>query len=53
MEEWKDREELKPKPKEKWTFVDQRREETKHRMEWSAEANKYRCMRCGRGSKST
>ena len=34
-----------PKPKEKWTFVDQKREETKHRTEWCAEANKYRCMR--------
>ena len=22
VEKWKDREELKPKPKEKWTFVD-------------------------------
>ena len=42
--------ELKPKPKEKWNFVDQKREETTHRTE-CAEANKYRCMRCGRGSK--
>ena len=37
-------------PKENWIFVDQKREETKHRTEWCAEANKYRCMRCGRGS---
>ena len=51
VEEWKDCEELKPKPKEKWKFVDQKREETKHPTEWCAEANKYRCMRCGRGSK--
>ena len=51
VEEWKDCEELVPKPKEKWIFVDQKREETKHRTEWYAEANKNRCMRCGRGSK--
>ena len=50
-EEWKDCDELKPKPKEKLTFVDQKREETKHRTEWCAEANKYRCLRCGRGTK--
>ena len=49
--EWKDCHELKPKPKEKWIFVDQKREETKNRTEWCAEANKYRCMRCGRSSK--
>ena len=48
--EWKGCEELKPKPKEKWTFVDEKREETKNRTEWCADANKYRCMRCGRGS---
>ena len=51
VEEWKDCEELKPKPKEQWIFVDKKSEETKHRTEWCAEANKYRCMRCGRGSK--
>ena len=51
VEEWKDCEELKPKPKEKWTFVDQKREETKHRTEWCAETNKCRCMRCGKSSK--
>ena len=44
VEEWKDCEELKPKPKEKWIFVDKKREDTKHRTEWCAEANKYRCM---------
>ena len=31
--EWKDCEELKPKPKEKWIFVDKKSEETKHRTE--------------------
>ena len=51
VEEWKDCDELKPKPKEKWTFLDQKREQTKHRTVWCAEANEYRCMRCGRGSK--
>ena len=49
--QWKDCEELKPKPKEWWIFVDKKREEAKHRTEWCAEADKYRCMRCGRGSK--
>ena len=38
-EEWKDCEELKPKPKEKWIFVDKKSEETKHRTEWCAEAD--------------
>ena len=51
VEDWKDFGELKPKPKEKLTVVDQKREETKHRTEWCAEANKYRCLRCGRGIK--
>ena len=51
VEEWRDCEELKPKPKERWIFVDERREEAKHRTEWCAEANKYRCMRCRRSSK--
>ena len=51
VEEWKDCEELKPKAKEKWRFVDKRSEEKKHRMECCAEADRYRCMRCGRGSK--
>ena len=51
VEEWKDFGELKPKPKEKWTFVDQKRKETKHRTEWCAEASRYRCMRCGKSSK--
>ena len=51
VEEWKDCEELKPKSKEKWILVDKKMEETKHRTEWCATANKFRCMRCGRGSK--
>ena len=51
VEEWKNCEELKPKPREKWIFVDKKREETRHRTEWCAEAKKFRCMRCGRGSK--
>ena len=34
--------------KKKWNFVDQTREETKHRTERCAEANKCRCMRCGK-----
>ena len=51
VEEWKDCEELRPKPKEKWSFVDKRRERMKHRPEWCAEANRYRCVRCGKGSK--
>ena len=42
---------LRPKPKEKWFFVDKRRESMKHRTEWCAEANRYPCMRCGKGSR--
>ena len=51
VEEWKDCEELSSNPKEKWSFVGKRRERMKHRTEWCAEANRYRCMRCGNGSK--
>ena len=47
VEECKVCNELKPKPQEKRIFVDQK-EETKHGTEWSADANKYRCMRCGK-----
>ena len=53
VKEWEDCDELKPEPKEKWTFVDQKKEETKHRAEWCSEANKHRCMSCGSGSKCT
>ena len=45
----KDCEELKPNSKEKWTSVEEGGD-TKHRTGWCAEADKYRCMRCGRGS---
>ena len=41
---------MKPKRKRKVDFRRQE-EETKHRMDWCAEAGRYRCMRCGRGSK--
>ena len=50
VEECKDCEELMPMPKEKWSFFDRKSEGMKHRIEWCAEANRYRCMRCGRGS---
>ena len=40
VEEWKDCEEIRPKPREKWIFVDKRRGKMKHRTEWCAEANK-------------
>ena len=42
VEAWKDCEELRPKPTEKWVFVNR---------ECCAAANKYRCMRCGISSK--
>ena len=51
VEEWKDFEELRPKPNEKLIFIDKKSEETKHRTDWCAEAEKYRCVRCGRWSK--
>ena len=51
VEEWKDCEELKPQPKDKLIFVDKKMEETRHRTEWCAATGRYRCMRCGRGSK--
>ena len=51
VKEWKDCEELKPKQKETLIFVDTKSEGTKHRTEWCAEPNTYRCMRCGSGSK--
>ena len=52
VEKWKDCEELKPEPKEKLIPVEEKSQETKHRMEWCANASKHRCMRCGRGSKN-
>ena len=39
--------ELNRKLKEKWSFVDKRCEGVKRRTEWCAEADRYRCMRCG------
>ena len=34
VEQWKDCEELEPKPKEKWSFVDKRSEGMEHRTVW-------------------
>ena len=48
VEQWNDCEELKPKPKEKWIFVDKKSEETKHQTEWCAEADRHRCMKMWR-----
>ena len=45
VEEWKDCEEFKPEPKEKWRFVDRKSEGMKHRTEWCAQAERIRCMR--------
>ena len=42
VEEWKDCDELKPKPKEKWNFVVEERQEARHQTEWFVEADKYR-----------
>ena len=38
VEEWKDCEELRPKPKEKWVFMEKKSENGRHRTEWCAEA---------------
>ena len=52
MKEWKDPEELRPKPKELLIFVDKKSEETKHlNGVVCAEAAKCRCMRSRRCSK--
>ena len=48
VEQWNDCEEFEPEPKEKWSFVDKRSEGMKRRTEWCAEANRYRCMGCGK-----
>ena len=37
--------------REKWNFEDKNKKDTNHRTEWCATAKKYRCMRCGRGTK--
>ena len=49
-------EELKPQAKENWIFLDNEREETKHRTEWCAGTSRYRCMKSERkirGEEST
>ena len=38
-------EELKPKPRENWTFVNKKGEAKKHQTEWCDTANKYQRMR--------
>ena len=43
VEAWKDCEVLKPKPKEKWSFVDRKSEGTKHQTEWCANS----CQKVG------
>ena len=48
VDEWKDCEESKPRPKVKWTFVNKNVEAKKHRTEWRAAASKYRCVRCNK-----
>ena len=42
--------ELRPTPIEKW-FVENKSDKMKHQTEWCAEATRYRCMTCARGSK--
>ena len=44
VEEWKDCEELRPKPKEKCFFVDNGRVRIKHRTEWCGKGSKYMKM---------
>ena len=48
VEQWKDCEELKPQPKEKWIFVERKRsiEQSGMRKQIGIDV----CMRCGRGS---
>ena len=36
VERWKDCEDLRPKPKEKWVFVEKKSENMKQRTEWCA-----------------
>ena len=43
---------MKTKPKEKWSFIDKKSEGMQHRTEWCAEAERNRCLRCGKGSKN-
>ena len=51
VEQRKDCEELKPKLKEKWRFVDRKSDGMTHRTERCAEADWCRRTMCGRGSK--
>ena len=49
VEEWRDCEEIDPKPTEKWVFVDfEKVEAWKHRAEWCAATSRCRCTRCER-----
>ena len=43
---------LGPSRKKSVVFVEKKSDDIKHRMEWCAEADRYRCARCGRGSKN-
>ena len=45
VDEWRDGEELKPKPKEIRVFVDKKVEAKKHRTVWCATTSRYRCIR--------
>ena len=47
-----DCEEFTSKSKEKWIFVNKKREVTKHQTEWCVPPKKKRCMRCGRSNKN-
>ena len=40
VEEWKDCGELRPKPKEKCVFMEEKSEKTRRRSEWCAEADR-------------
>ena len=51
VEERKDCEEMKPQPKEKWTFVDEKKEETRDRTERCAAVSNCPMSECGRGNK--
>ena len=42
-EDKKDCEEVKPKPKEKWVFVEKKIENTMHRTEWCGRKNVSMC----------
>ena len=42
VEEWRDCEEVEPKPKDKWIFVDNNEKAKTHRTEWCAAASRYR-----------